>query len=116
MRAGSLSARGYLCSLHWWRALGAVSLASGESPAAEDARNVYLLGTKGSMAGFVPPPGIYFIDVNYFYAGDASGLAAGGRTLRRLGDRFLNLPPRSLALQADVKLDGDAEITAPSVL
>lgn len=97
-------------------ALGAVSLASGEARAAEDAKNIYLLGTKGSMAGFVPPPGIYFIDVNYFYAGDASGLAAGGRTLRRLGDRFLNLPPRTLTLQVDVKLDGDAEITAPSVL
>ena len=68
------------------------------------------------MAGFVPAPGIYFIDVNYFYAGDARGAAAVGRDLRRLQDRFPNLPPRTLTIQADVRLDGDAQITMPSVL
>jgi hypothetical protein len=43
--------------------------------AAESATSVYLLGSKGSMAGFTPPPGTYLIDANYYYAGSASGTA-----------------------------------------
>jgi hypothetical protein len=31
----------------------------------------YLLGTKTSMAGFVPPPGTYLADFNYYYTGSA---------------------------------------------
>ena len=69
------------------------------------------------MAGFVPPPGTYFVDVNYFYAGDASGNAAVGVALRRLGNRvFPNLPPRTLTIQADVFLKGDAQVIMPSFL
>jgi hypothetical protein len=67
------------------------------------------------MAGVVPPPGIYFIDVNYFYSGDASGNAAVGVALRRLVN-VTGLPPRRLTIQADIKLDGDAELAAPSFL
>ena len=67
----------------------------------------YLLGTKGSMAGFVPPPGTYFIDVNYYYAGDASGSAAVGVALRRLGN---------LTIEADVNIDANAYVNMPSVL
>src|SRR5262245_27195312 len=97
--------------------VGAASLAGGETQAAENAAGIYLLGTKTSMAGFVPPPGIYFIDVNYVYSGDASGNAAVGVALRRLGNRlFPNLPPRTLTVQADVFLDGDAQVTMPSFL
>ena len=96
--------------------LGVASLAVSPTQAAENATGIYLLGTKSSMAGFVPPPGIYFIDVNYFYAGDARGNAAVGRALRRLEDRFPNLPPRTLNIQADVRLDADAAVTLPSVL
>jgi hypothetical protein len=44
--------------------VGAASLAGGETQAAENAASIYLLGTKGSMAGFTPPPGTYFVDVN----------------------------------------------------
>ena len=74
-------------------ALGATSLGAGDAQAAENAAGIYLLGTKTSMAGFVPP-GTYFVDVNYFYSGDASGNAAVGVALRRLGNRvFPNLPP-----------------------
>src|SRR5262245_37844181 len=58
--------------------VGAATLAGGETQAAENAAGIYLLGTKGSMAGFTPPPGTYFVDVNYVYAGDASGNAAVG--------------------------------------
>ena len=98
-------------------ALGAANLAAGETQAAENAAGIYLLGTKSSMAGFVPPPGTYFVDVNYFYSGDATGNAAVGVALRRLGNRlFPNLPPRTLTIQADVKLNGDAALAAPSVL
>jgi hypothetical protein len=98
-------------------ALGAANLAAGETQAAENAAGIYLLGTKSSMAGFVPPPGTYFVDVNYFYSGDASGNAAVGVALRRLGNRlFPNLPPRTLTVQADIALEGDAQIAVPSVL
>jgi hypothetical protein len=96
--------------------VGAASLAGGEAHAAENAAGIYLLGTKGSMAGFTPPPGTYFVDVNYFYAGDARGNAAVGVALRRLQNLFPNLPPRTLDIQADVKLDGDAQIVMPSFL
>lgn len=37
--------------------------------AAEGGLGFYLLGTKTSMAGFVPPPGTYLADFNYYYAG-----------------------------------------------
>ena len=97
-------------------ALGITSLLAGEGQAAENAAGFYLLGTKTTMAGFVPPPGTYFIDVNYFYAGNASGQAAIGVALRRLGNLFPNLPPRTLNIQAHVKLNGDAEVALPSFL
>jgi hypothetical protein len=96
---------------------GVASLEGGKTQAAENAAGIYLLGTKGSMAGFTPPPGTYFVDVNYFYAGDASGNAAVGVALRRLGNRlFPNLPPLTLDIQADIKLDGDAQVVMPSFL
>lgn len=37
--------------------------------AAEGALGFYLLGSKTSLAGFVPPPGTYLADFNYFYTG-----------------------------------------------
>jgi hypothetical protein len=37
--------------------------------AAEGGLGFYLLGTKTSLAGFVPPPGTYLADFNYYYAG-----------------------------------------------
>jgi hypothetical protein len=39
--------------------------------AAEGALGFYLLGSKTSMAEFVPPPGTYLADFNYFYTGSA---------------------------------------------
>jgi hypothetical protein len=44
--------------------------------AAESAKSVYLLGSNGSLAGFVPPPGMYFSSINYYYTGSASAEAA----------------------------------------
>ena len=88
-------------------ALGAAGFGSSGGQAAENAVGFYLLGTKGSMAGFVPPPGTYFIDVNYYYAGDTSGSAAVGVALRRLGN---------LTIEADVNIDANAYVNMPSVL
>jgi hypothetical protein len=42
-----------------------------EVQAAEGGLGFYLLGTKTSMAGFVPPPGTYLADFNYYYTGSA---------------------------------------------
>lgn len=75
-----------------------------EAQAAENAAGFYLLGSKGAMAGYVPPPGTYVSDINYGYAGEASGNAAVGIVLRRIGD---------LTLDVDIKVDGDAYINAP---
>ena len=50
-------------------ALSAVGMGSIEAYAAENAAGWYALGTKGSMAGFLPPPGTYFVDVNMYYEG-----------------------------------------------
>ena len=74
-----------------WRrgALGiaALALVCQAQPAlsAESATSVYLLGSKGTLAGMTPPPGLYISDANYYYSGDASGTAAKGVTLRRTG-------------------------------
>jgi hypothetical protein len=95
-------------------ALSVTSLVSVEGQAAENATNFYILGLKTTMAGFTPPPGTYLTDINYFYAGSASGNAAVGIALRRLANP--NLPPRQFTLQADINLDADAELTAPLLL
>jgi hypothetical protein len=64
--------------------------------AVEGAAGFYLLGSKGSMAGFTPPPGTYVLDTKFYYSGDI------GLTL--LND----------ALLANVK--AQAYYDAPSVL
>lgn len=46
--------------------------ASAPAKAAEGASGFYLLGSRESMAGFLPPPGTYVQDFNYYYAGSAS--------------------------------------------
>ena len=40
--------------------------------AAENGKGMYLLGSKNSMAGAVPPPGFYFTSETYFYSGKAA--------------------------------------------
>lgn len=39
--------------------------------AAEGAVGFYLLGSKTTMAGYIPPPGTYVQDMNYFYSGSS---------------------------------------------
>ena len=50
--------------------------------AAEDGKGIYLLGLNTSMAGALPPPGVYFTSSTYLYHGTAgkSGVfPEGGR-------------------------------------
>jgi hypothetical protein len=95
-------------------AFSGAPIGSNAAHAAENATNFYILGLKTTMAGFTPPPGTYLIDINYFYAGSASGDAAVGIALRRLANP--NLPPRQFTLQADINVDADAQLTAPLLL
>jgi len=52
--------------------------------AAEGAIGFYLLGSQTTMAGYLPPPGTYFLDYNYYYSGstdftlDIAGLTLDG--------------------------------------
>jgi hypothetical protein len=82
-------------------------LATTPARPAENATGIYLLGSKTSMAGFVPPPGTYVTDYNYYYSGSASGAAADGVALRRVGN---------VTVQANVDVDGNAFIDLPTVL
>jgi hypothetical protein len=66
-------------------ALGtAAMLAAPAAPAiaAEGAIGFYLLGSKTTMAGYLPPPGTYFLDYNYYYTGSTDfTLEIAGLTL-----------------------------------
>ena len=52
-------------------ALAGVLLASGAAQAAEKGLGFYLLGSRGPMAGFTPPPGLFFQNDLYIYSGQA---------------------------------------------
>jgi hypothetical protein len=90
-----------------------ISGASVDAEAAENAAGWYALGTKASMAGYVPPPGTYFIDVNYYYQGNASGSAALGVALRDIGLENVN---GQLTLDANIKVEGKVYYNMPSIL
>jgi len=74
--------------------------------AAESATSVYLLGSRGAMAGFTPPPGLYVADANYFYSGSASGTAAKGVALPRLQGN----------VSAEIEVDGKAYYNIPTAV
>ena len=62
----------------------AAVVASGVAHAAEKGTGVYLLGFRGPMAGFTPPPGIFFQNDLYVYSGEAGGniqLPFGGQLI-----------------------------------
>jgi len=86
-------------------ALLAASMSMSAADAAENAAGFYLLGAKTSMSGYVPPPGTYVSDLNYYYTGDAGGQAAVGIALRRTG--------AILDIDADVSIDANAYVNAP---
>ena len=88
-------------------ALEFVGLGAGNLRAAENASGIYLLGSKTSMAGFVPPPGTYVQDINFAYSGSASGAAAVGVALRQTGN---------VTIDAQIDVTGNAYINLPIAL
>lgn len=64
--------------------------------AAEGGVGVYLLGARGPMAGFTPPPGVYFQDDTYFYDGKIGGgrsFPNGGLLVANVSaSTWMNLP------------------------
>ncbi|ODA67127.1 hypothetical protein A7A08_01873 [Methyloligella halotolerans] len=53
-------------------ALLGLAVPSEDAQAAEGATGIYLLGSKTTMAGYLPPPGTYFLDYNYYYSGSTN--------------------------------------------
>lgn len=69
----------------FWAAVSVFAATAGAATpsfAVEGAAGFYLLGSKTTMAGFLPPPGTYLQDSNYFYGGSAgSELSFAGLTI-----------------------------------
>lgn len=83
--------------------------------AAESAVGVYLLGARGPMAGFTPPPGVYFQDDTYFYDGKISGgrsLPFGGLLVANVSaTTWMNLPTTMWVTPAKI-FGGDLAFSA----
>jgi hypothetical protein len=96
---------------------GGISIVSVDAQAAENATGWYALGTKASMAGFIPPPGTYFVDVNVYYEGTASAASAVGVALQDISPaaRKLNLKGE-LLVEANADVTGKVYYNLPSVL
>lgn len=100
-----------------WGAVAALAMPVDMASAAENAAGWYAIGTKTSMAGFLPPPGTYFIDVNLYYEGTASGASAVGVALQDIAPAA-----RNLNLQGELLIEAKADVTGrvyynlPSVL
>ena len=96
---------------------GIVACFAGNVPnaiAAEGAAGFYLLGSKTSMAGFLPPPGTYVQDLNYAYSGSADvPLAFGGINITGGidGDVYYKLPVAIWVTNEKV-LGGNLALTA----
>jgi len=89
---------------------------AGESAdAAEGGFGVYLLGARGPMAGFTPPPGVYFQDDTYFYSGKIGGgraLPTGGLLVANVSAQsWFNLPTTLWVTPAKI-LGGDLAFSA----
>jgi len=87
--------------------MGSVACKADLALGAEQATTFYLLGSKGSMAGFIPPPGTYVTNLKYLYSGTADGTAAVGVALERVG---------AITVQANVKVDAQAYYDIPTVV
>jgi len=68
----------------------------GATLAVESSKNTYLLGLNGSLAGFLPPPGVYFRSDKYLYHGEADpgvNFPFGGRIIANVEvDLFFETP------------------------
>ena len=74
---------------------GSTGLPDNSVQSAEGATGTYLLGYKGSMAGYLPPPGVYVQDTNYLYSGQTNAaLSFAGLTIAAgvNADVFYKLP------------------------
>jgi hypothetical protein len=91
-----------------------LSMAPTSARAAEAATSFYLLGSNSSMAGFAPLPGTYLVDLNYFYAGSASGSAALSLTSPKAGVR--DGANRALTLDANLNVSASAYYQIPTLL
>lgn len=73
-----------------------MSLMATQAGASENGTSFYLLGSKGPMAGVVPPPGLYLQNDIYYYtarADESQALPTGGRVAVGLkAQALINLP------------------------
>ncbi len=56
---------------------------------AENGMGVYPLGHNSSMAGFLPPPGLYLRNDVYVYQGTADKIALSGRVEASIRGRYI---------------------------
>lgn len=104
-----------------------VAASAGNAKAAEGGVGVYLLGARGPMAGFTPPPGVYFQDDTYFYDGKIGGgrsFPNGGLLVANVSaSTWMNLPTTiwvtpakifggDLAFSATVPTFGEPRVSA----
>lgn len=105
--------------LYGFVAILLAAVLGGHAQAAENGVGVYLLGARGPMAGFTPPPGVYFQNDTYFYGGRAgSGLTLpdGGLLIANINaSSWLNLPTTMWVTPAKI-LGGDLafSVTVPT--
>ncbi|MFG1364188.1 SphA family protein [Xanthobacter versatilis] len=72
--------------------LAVLSLAPAPAEAAENGIGFYLLGGRGPMAGYIPPPGFYVQDDFYYYSGSIGGnkqFPAGGQILAEVNAQIV---------------------------
>lgn len=93
-------------SAFFWLGLGSIL-----SKAAEDAKGLYLMGTRGPQGAIMPPPGTYLNSLKYYYSGEASGTAAESFALEQIGP--INVTAN---LQADVTVDAEVYLELPNFL
>jgi hypothetical protein len=65
--------RGCAAGLIAWAAALAMGCAASSATASEGGASFYLPGLGVPMAGFLPPPGVYFDNTVYFYQGKLTG-------------------------------------------
>ena len=90
-------------------------LSSSAAQAAEKGVGVYLLGFRGPMAGFTPPPGVFFQNDLYIYSGEAGAniqLPFDGQLIANVeATAVLDLPTAILVTPAEF-LGGNLAFTA----
>lgn len=81
--------------------------------AAEGGASFYLLGSRGPMAGFTPPPGVYIQNDLYLYSGNASvDLELGGNLVANVDARALINLSTALLVSPQQIMGGNLAFTA----